>query len=131
MRRGFTLLELLLVLSLVALLVGLVAPAMQRGLDAARERGLVADLEALLASYPMRAFQQGQALDVDEPLLRRDLPDLPADWRIRIDPPLQYAESGLASGGRVSLQAQDRPRLDWSVRRVDGAVTRIEVQAAP
>jgi prepilin-type N-terminal cleavage/methylation domain-containing protein len=121
---GFTLLELLVVLLLVALVAGLAAPAAIRALDAARERGIVSDLEAHLGGLPVRAFAAGQLLSVDAQRLRADLPDLPGDWVLSLPKPLEYGSSGVAAGGDVVLQPPGRPPIRWRVEPVTGQVVR-------
>lgn len=123
---GFTLLEMLVVMALVAMAVGLVAPATLRGLDAARERGLSSDLEALLASLPLRAFREGSPLSIDVRQLRANLVDLPAEWRLNIKgESLQYGPTGMAAGGEISMQAPGRDSLRWKVSLITGEVKRL------
>jgi general secretion pathway protein H len=119
-RRGFTLLELLVVMALMALAVGLVTPAVQRGLMAAKERAVVADMTALLDGLPVRAFQQGSAMTVDERLLRQWLPDLPEAWQVLVPQALHYSPAGVATGGRVQVTAPGREPLEWVVGEVNG-----------
>ena len=114
--RGFTLLELLVVLLLVALAAGLVGPPMARALDSARERGVAADLHAALEGLGVRAFQRGTALAVDGPALKAMLPDLPTGWRVEVSPGmLQYGPTGVSSGGEVRLIAPGRAAVAWRV----------------
>lgn len=122
--RGFTLLELLVVMALVGLAVGLVAPAAQRGLDAAQARGIAGDMSAALNSLPVRAFQRGAVLTVDEAALRQLLPALPGDWRIGMPQPLRYGPTGVASGGLVRLTPPGRPALEWTVQALTGQAER-------
>lgn len=101
---GFTLLELLVVLALLATLSALVAPPLWRAADAARARGWQQDLVAAVAALPLRAFASGQALDMRAADLRALLPSLPADWSIELDAPLRYAPNGVAQGGVLRLR---------------------------
>ncbi len=125
MARGFTLLELVVVMALMALAAGLVVPAAQRGLDAARERGIGSDLSAALSGLPMRAFRDGAAVSVDAPQLRKLVPDLPSDWSLVLEQPLHYTGTGVASGGLVRLQPPGRSALAWRVLPVSGEVERV------
>lgn len=120
--RGFTLLELLVVLALAALLTALVVPAAVRGLDAARERGVAADLTALLAGLPVRAFKDGESVQFDAKALTALLPELPAGWSLQLSAPLRYSASGVAEGGEVVLKAPGRPTLRWRVVAGTGVV---------
>jgi general secretion pathway protein G len=87
--RGFTLVELVVVLALVALATGLAAPALVRGLDAARERGVRVDVRVLLEGMPVRAFQTGAGLEIDATALQQLVPELPQGWRLEVDAPLR------------------------------------------
>ena len=122
MARGFTLLELVVVMALTALTVGLVVPAAQRGLDAARERGVRSDIQALLASLPVRAYQAGTPLRLDAQALRQQLPQLPEGWSLLMNRPLSYSAAGVASGGAVRLGVPGRATIVWRVEPVSGIV---------
>jgi general secretion pathway protein H len=126
MQRGFTLLELVVVMALVALAIGLVAPAAQRGMEAARERGIASDVSAALAGMPVRAFQRGAPQSIDEPVLRELVPSLPRDWRVDMPKALRYAATGVASGGLLSLQPPAGKALVWRIHALNGEVERIE-----
>jgi prepilin-type N-terminal cleavage/methylation domain-containing protein len=128
--RGFTLVELVVVLALVAMATGLVAPAVMRGVDAARERGARADIRVLLEGMPVRAYQGGAVLEMDATALRRLVPELPEAWRIEVDPPLRYAPNGVAAGGVVRLLIPDREPSVWKIATVSGQVEVVPARAA-
>ena len=121
---GFTLLELLVVLALLALVTGLVAPAAVRALGAARERAAAADLDALLEGLPVRAFRAGAAQAYTGPALSQLLADLPAGWAVEATPPLRYTAQGVAAGGTVRLLAPGRQARVLQVLPVSGEVVR-------
>jgi len=122
---GFTLLELLVVLSLVSLVVSLVGPASWRQLQAARERGVASDLEAELASLPLKAFQGGDGLEISAQDLRDRLSEpLPDGWSIELDQPLAYGPQGTAKGGHVRLRTGEGVRMQWVVLPLTGEVRR-------
>jgi prepilin-type N-terminal cleavage/methylation domain-containing protein len=125
--RGFTLLELLVVLVLLGLVTGLVAPLAVNGLRAARERAVSAELGALLEELPVRAFAAGVAQAFDARTLTRLMGELPPGWEIRVDPVLNYSPSGVASGGEVRLVAPGGLPLRWVVRPVSGEVRLVGV----
>lgn len=122
-RRGFSLLELLVVLVLVALTTGLVLPSFLTRMTAARESAVASELVARLEGLPVQAFQRAEAMVVDAEALRRMLPDLPADWRLQVEPALHYAAVGLSSGGTVRLTAPGRETMGWRVAPVSGEVS--------
>jgi prepilin-type N-terminal cleavage/methylation domain-containing protein len=120
--RGFTLLELLVVLALAALLTALVVPAAVRGLDAARERAVAADVTALLAGLPVRAYKDGLPAQFDAVQLTALLPEMPVGWRLQLTSPLRYSAAGVAEGGELVLQAPGRTGLRWRVAAGTGVV---------
>jgi prepilin-type N-terminal cleavage/methylation domain-containing protein len=123
-RKGFTLLELLVVMALMALAAGLVIPAVLRGLTAAQERAVAGDMAALLNSLPVRAFQRGSDMVVDGRMLDQLLPDLPAGWQIVVPQALRYSSSGVAMGGLVRVVAPGRPPMEWVVGAINGHAER-------
>jgi prepilin-type N-terminal cleavage/methylation domain-containing protein len=118
--KGFTLLELLVVLALMALAAGLVTPAAQRGIAAARERAVASEISALLDSLPVRAFDKGSELAVDEAMLRQWLLDLPDDWQVIVPKALLYSSTGVANGGRIHIVAPGRTPMVWVVGSING-----------
>lgn len=120
--RGFTLLEILVVLVLVALTAGLVAPAGSRWLASARERGWQDDLRAQLASQPLRAFRDGRPLQLDAGALRELVPDIPADVTIELSAPLRYGPTGAAAPAEVRLRRPGVPAVVLRVVAVTGEV---------
>jgi len=120
--QGFTLLELLVVLVLVGMLAGLVAPVAQRGLLAARERGVMADLESELEGLPMAAL--GKGLELDSAGLRKRLPELPDGWQITVQPGLAYGPTGMARAAQVRLQPPSGPAMQWRIVSLTGEARR-------
>ena len=113
-QQGYTLLELLVVLTLVALVAGVVAPAAMNALDGARERGARVDMQALLEALPVRAFREERSLALDGAALAR-LAGTPDGWRVQLDGDLKYAASGVAEGGSVRLLAPGGAVAAWRV----------------
>lgn len=109
-------------LVLVALVAGLVAPVVTRGLAAARERTTLAGLTALLEGLPLRTFREGTPQSYDAAALAQMLGGLPAGWTLRLDAPLAYSGAGVASGGELRLVMPDRAPLLLRVLPVSGEV---------
>lgn len=63
-RRGFTLLELLLVLTLAALLTGLVAPKMWQWVRGAQQRADIDRARTRLEGLPRQAFADARRIEV-------------------------------------------------------------------
>lgn len=121
-RRGFTLLELLVVLAIVALASATAVPRVAGWLAAAEQRGWRADLRAQLSRYPAQAFLAGAPLMVDAQRLRQDLGERwPANAEVRLDKPLRYGANGAAQGGRLTVTLGDW-RSEWRVTPLTGEV---------
>lgn len=122
--RGFTLLELLVVLSIVALTTGLILPSASRWLSSARERGWQQEVRAELAALPMRAFRSGEPMELDAAALQKLLREqLPAGAAVELDAPLRYSAAGVAAGGVVQVRSADGKSLRWRVAPSTGEIT--------
>lgn len=120
--HGFTLLEMLVVLALMALATGVVVPRASGWLDSVQERGWRADLRAHLESMPVRAFLSGEQKTLDAEAILAAVPDGPAGLRLTLPAPLQYSPIGVASGGRLQL-VRGGARETWTVEPITGRVT--------
>ena len=124
---GFTLLELIVVLALMAVAAGLVAPNVVAWLDKAREGAWRTDLRAALRALPVTAYQRGEALVVDVDTLVARVPSLPRDLRIELAQPLRYGPTGIASAGNLRLRRPGLPEERWEIQALTGepSVTRL------
>lgn len=106
-QRGFTLLELLIVLALVAMMAAMVAPRLQGTYDAVARSGERAEARRQLENLPLRARDAGRAIEVpaeDPAALAREL-QLPGGWRMQALAPLRIEANGICHGGQVAVQA--------------------------
>ena len=141
--RGFTLVELLVVLVLAALLVGLVGPQLASGVPGSELRAGARDLASALRQARADAISSGEeqrlVLNVEDN--RFELSgsgrsgSLPGDLRLRIDTSrgevidqhragIRFFADGSATGGRIQLNGNGRilvVDVDWLTGR-----TRIE-----
>jgi len=122
-RRGFTLLELVVTLSVLALAVGLAIPTIARSTDAIRVRADVAGFSALLRHARERAIvtRTSQAVVVDPAGRRinlvaggpegdvRESRALPERLTVEADPPpalvVRFEPQGGSSGGDFRLSS--------------------------
>jgi prepilin-type N-terminal cleavage/methylation domain-containing protein len=121
--RGFTLVELLLVLTLLAAAAGIVAPRLTQWIDGARERAALDALRSAFAALPERAFFSGQAIELPaEPRAGDAGLPLPEGWALRLDAPLRYESNGMTAGARVEVRSPDRVVAQWRVLPPAGRV---------
>ncbi|WP_397535356.1 prepilin-type N-terminal cleavage/methylation domain-containing protein [Roseateles sp.] len=121
--RGFTLLELLVVLALVAMSAALVGPQMYRWIERSEERAWQSELRAHLQALPLQAFETGARLVVDAVQLRRSVPSLPSTVDIVLVKPIVYSSTGAASGGQVELRFKGGRSEVWGIAPLTGIVS--------
>jgi prepilin-type N-terminal cleavage/methylation domain-containing protein len=118
--RGYTLLEILVVLALVGLTTAMVGPSVAGWLAAARVRGWQHDLKAAVEGLPLKAFVSGEPFTLDAAALERLVPGRPEALRVELAEPLSYRANGMASGGVIRLTGIGVQR--WRVTPVTGEV---------
>lgn len=118
---GFTLLEMLVVLALLALAVGLAAPRAGGWLDAARERGWRDDFKAYLEALPVRCFLAGEPRQYDAQSLLDGFQGASSRLEIRLPQAISYNAQGVSSGGTVELLRGDDREI-WRIEPITGRV---------
>lgn len=116
--RGFTLLEMLVVLAIGALLVAIVVPGLKRMLESVELGGQRKAIVTQLDGLGYRSYASGKryvlagtpAADDAAPL------DWPAGWKLEVPRPIEYAFNGQCSGGRLVLVAPDGRRESFQLR---------------
>ena len=107
--RGFTLLELLIVLALISMVAAMVAPRLQRTYDAVARSGHRAEALRQFERLPLIARDRGRVIVVaaDDPSAVAAVLDLPAGWEARMREPLRVEANGLCHGARVEVSGDD------------------------
>ncbi|MBN8505280.1 MAG: prepilin-type N-terminal cleavage/methylation domain-containing protein [Burkholderiales bacterium] len=124
--RGFTLLELLLVLVLAATAATLVLPSAFSALRAAEERKLLVEVESLLTRLPTEAAMRREPSQWQALALMARVPDWPSSWQLRLESPLAMDARGMSGGGRVQLWHGERLAQEWELRAGDGRPLRVK-----
>jgi prepilin-type N-terminal cleavage/methylation domain-containing protein len=117
--KGFTLLELIVTLFVIALAVGIVVPVVGRGTETLRGRSEVARFSAMLRHARDQAIttRRGHAVVIDPAAHRativaggdevRQTRSLPPELSVEANPPqaltVRFAPSGISSGGEFRL----------------------------
>jgi general secretion pathway protein G len=105
MRRGFTLLELLIVMALLALMSALVAPRLGNWVESSARRDGISSVRQQIESWPQQAFLAGQAM-AWPPVPPASDPGLllPEGWRLSAEPALRVASNGMNEAAVLELR---------------------------
>ncbi len=137
MKRGFTLIELVVTLFVLALAVGVAAPSIARGVDTVRTRAEAAGIATFLRAAREHAVTRNRAYEVrvrtDEGLVELRSGDavsatrrLAPGLRVTADPPaarvITFLPQGLSSGGRLRVEMPGRRAYLISVDPLTGRV---------
>lgn len=106
--QGFTLLELLIVLALVAMVAALAAPRLQQTYDAVARSGERAEVARQLARLPVIARNRGEAIIVegdagDGAAALGTYLELPAGWTARPKGTLHVEATGVCHPAQVEV----------------------------
>ncbi len=113
--RGFSLLELLVVLMLIAVMTALVAPRLQGMVEAITSSGERAEVERQLEGLPLLARQRGLSIHAAVAQdLRSLLPGLPEGWQVQPLTVLKIAANGVCSDARLRVAGRGSVE-EWSL----------------
>lgn len=121
---GFTLLEILLVLAIMALLAGIVLPQLQTMASRVEIANQRTDIRSSIEGLGYRAYAGGKqivlagsyganAKDAANAAPPFKLPD---GWRVQITDPVRYSVNGVCSGGKLVVVAPDRTREAFALK---------------
>lgn len=108
--RGFTLLEIIVVLAIMGLVAAVATPAVVRGIDSWRRQAQADALMDQLRALPARARAAGRPIEVSAAALAGESPPLHVDegWTLAVPEPWQVQSNGVCQGGRVELHEGER-----------------------
>ena len=101
--RGFTLLEMIVVLAILGLATALVAPSMLRGIDSWRRQAAMDVLIDAIRALPGDARARGRPILIDAAALGSATPPLRiADgWTLKVAEPWSVGANGVCQDGEV------------------------------
>ncbi len=115
---GFTLLELLVVLALVAMMAALTVPRLQRTVTAIASSGERAEVVRQLERLPLLARRDGRAIEIAADESPAAYLQLPQGWETRAITPLRVAANGICSAARIRVSGADGVET-WSLAAPD------------
>jgi prepilin-type N-terminal cleavage/methylation domain-containing protein len=108
-KRGFTLIEMMAVLTLAALMAGVAIPAMQRWFDSVSNRAQLAEISIQFQRLASRSALLSQTVILDKASWQNKLGDneaalaLPDGWTVASEKSVIFYHSGVCGGGVVDL----------------------------
>lgn len=108
--HGFTLLEMVVVLSILGLATAIAAPATLRGIETWQRRGEIESVLDQVRGLPATARGQGRDVVISVDTLAADPPVLHVgpDWTASTDAPWRVRHNGVCGGGIIRLENNGR-----------------------
>lgn len=126
---GFTLVEMLAVLTLAALMSAVALPAMQRWFDSVSQRAQLSEIAVQFQKLAARAALLAQTVELSQASARAKLSDgepvlsLPEGWSVVSSKPVVFFYSGICDGGTVDLIGPEQRRVSLRIAPVNCAVS--------
>ncbi len=103
--RGFTLLEMVVVLAILGLATALVAPSMLRGIDSWRRQAAMDALFDQIRALPGNARATGREINIETDAMGAVDPPLSieGDWTLSVEQPWKVHANGICEGGMLAV----------------------------
>lgn len=129
---GFTLIEMMAVLTLAALMAGVALPAMQRWFDSISERAQLTEISIQFQRLASRAALLSETVKLSKLNWTDKLGDgsatlsLPDGWLITNEKPVVFFHSGICEGGVVELAGSQGRKVKLNIAAVSCDVSVIK-----
>ena len=129
---GFTLIEMMAVLTLAALMAGVALPAMQNWFDSISERAQLTEISIQFQRLASRAALLSETVKLSKLNWMDKLGDgsatlsLPDGWSIANEKPVVFFHSGLCEGGIVELTGPQARKVKLNIAAVSCDVSVIK-----
>ncbi len=129
---GFTLIEMVAVLTLTAIMAGIALPAMQRWFDSISQRAQLAEVSVQFQRLASRAALLSQTVMLDKNSWQANLSDgeralaLPDGWSVISDKPIVFFHSGVCSGGQIDMAAPEKRKISLQITPVSCQVSIVQ-----
>lgn len=136
-RAGFSLIEILIVLTVMALATAIIMPGMSRMLDQATAHAVFFEFQRDVANMRREASRTGEPLRLIDPATPLDVAAgdrrivLRTPWRYTIAPAMDIAEGGVCAPTTVNLLTGDRLVMTLRSDTPDCRFMRLQTTAAP
>lgn len=121
---GFTLIEMVAVMTLVGLMAGVAVPAMQRWFDSISTRAQLSEVSVQFQRLAARAALLSQTVVLSKDSWREKMSDgeaalaLPEGWSITSTAAVTFFQSGVCDGGTVDLLGPQQRHVQLQIARV-------------
>lgn len=129
---GFTLIEMVAVMALVAMMSGIAVPAMQRWFDSISARAQLSEVSIQFQRLAARAALLSQTVVLSKHSWREKMSDgeaalaLPEGWAITSEAAVTFFHSGVCDGGSIDLLGPKQRRVQLQIARVTCDVSTVK-----
>lgn len=122
--QGFTLIEMLAVLTLAAMMAGIALPAMQKWFDSVSQRAQLTEVAMQFQRLAWRTALLSQTITLTKASWQEKLGDgepaldLPEGWSIVSDQPVTFFHGGVCGGGSVDLAGPQERKVRLQISPV-------------